>query len=142
MLRQLAEINDASFGADPYPDLNEVRSGSDAAAKPCNENTLYRRDIVTPITIGTVFGAITHKQAIGHYAYDGDDQFIAELREFHERVLDAKDEAGLISPAHFEADLSPDTCRGLANVRHIRGIWLDNDGGDLSHQQFVSSSRM
>ena len=46
-LRQLAAINDASLGNDDYPDLNGAMSASDASTNSCNENTLYRGDIVT-----------------------------------------------------------------------------------------------
>jgi hypothetical protein len=30
------------------------------------------------------------------------------------------------------------TSRGLGNIRHLRGIWLDNDGGDLTREAFAS----
>src|SRR5688572_26240270 len=67
-----------------------------------------------------------------------EDSFIAGLRNLHTRVLAAKEDAGVFSPAQFEADTAADTSRGLDNVRHVRGIWLDNDGGDLSPKEFVS----
>ena len=38
---------------------------------------------------------------------------------------------------HLRSSLSDDTSRGLANIRAIWGIWLDNDGGDLTHQEFA-----
>jgi hypothetical protein len=44
---------------------------------------------------------------------------------------------GLISPSIFDPSLCGETCRGLANIRAIWGIWLDNDGGDLSHEEFA-----
>ena len=43
----------------------------------------------------------------------------------------------MIAPADFDPDASDETTRGLDNVRHIRGIWLDNDGGDLTYQEFA-----
>jgi hypothetical protein len=46
--------------------------------------------------------------------------------------------SGLFSPAHFGADKAAGTCRGLTDITHLRGIWLDNGGGDLSHQEFAS----
>ena len=42
----------------------------------------------------------------------------------------------LISPAEFDASSATETKRGLANVRSVYGIWLDNDGGDLSPDGF------
>ena len=42
-----------------------------------------------------------------------------------------------MSPAFFDPSLSQDTSRGLANIKHLRGIWLDNDGGDLTSDEFA-----
>jgi hypothetical protein len=35
--------------------------------------------------------------------------------------------------AVFDADRSDETARGLANVEQVRGVWLDNDGGNLPY---------
>jgi hypothetical protein len=43
----------------------------------------------------------------------------------------------LISPAIFDPTLSDETKRGLENIRAIWGIWLDNDGGDLTFREFA-----
>ena len=48
----------------------------------------------------------------------------------------------MIAPACFDPDASDETSRGLDNVRHIRGIWLDNDGGDLTYQEFADCFRI
>lgn len=72
-----------------------------------------------------------------HLEYASDDKFIAHLRELHSRVVPSKDAAGLLSPAFFDPSRSSDTSRGLPNVKHLRGVWLDNDGGDLTHFEFV-----
>jgi hypothetical protein len=64
--------------------------------------------------------------------------FIADLRDLHGRALPAKEDAGVFSPAHFEGDKAEGTRRGLDNITHVRGIWLDNDGGDLTHAAFAS----
>lgn len=42
-----------------------------------------------------------------------------------------------ISPAIFDPALSEETKRGLDNIRAVWGVWLDNDGGDLSPDQFA-----
>ncbi len=70
-----------------------------------------------------------------HEAFEFDD-FVARLREYHKRKID-KDKAGLWSPAVFDVSMSESTKRGLDNITRIWGIWLDNDGGDLSINEFV-----
>lgn len=43
----------------------------------------------------------------------------------------------LIEVSTFNPDVVPDTNRGLDNIQHVRGIWLDNDGGDLTPQEYA-----
>jgi hypothetical protein len=101
----------------------------------CNETPISYSSFVTP-TRGTIFASI--------YAKDGGQiteitdvgEFISELRQCHGDAFDSKDANGLISPAIFDPDKSPDTSRGLGNITHVWGIWLDNDGGDLSWREF------
>jgi hypothetical protein len=90
------------------------------------------------LTSGTAFAAIYDTIPLDYVDYEDDDSFIAGLRDLHRRVLAAKEDSGLFSPAHFEADKAAGTRRGLDNITHLRGIWLDNDGGDLSYQEFAS----
>lgn len=85
---------------------------------------------------GTVFKTKYDTAPLAHADYGDHDSFIASLKMFHLGVIERKEDAGLISPAHFDPDMSATTFRGLENVRHIRGIWLDNDGGDLSPKRF------
>jgi len=67
-----------------------------------------------------------------------DEEFIRLLRELHARRLPGKHENFLLSPAHFDPDRTDvGTRRGLDNIRHVRGVWLDNDGGDLTHAEFA-----
>lgn len=136
-LAQLDLINGTSVIAGRYPWFaQEVASRMSEFG--CNENTVYRGDIVTPsLTSGTAFASIYDPIPLDHVDYTDDESFIAGLRDLHGRVVATKEDAGLIASAHFDRDLSADTSRGLDNVRHIRGIWLDNDGGDLSHAEFV-----
>lgn len=86
---------------------------------------------------GSVFADLKSRDSLATVELHTPDKFIAELRDMHTRFVPSKDEAGLISPATFDAFLSPDTNRGLANITSLWGIWLDNDGGDLSHQEFA-----
>ncbi|WP_144259605.1 hypothetical protein [Methylocystis sp. ATCC 49242] len=87
---------------------------------------------------GTAYGSIYDRDPLLHLDVENDNAFIALLRELHHRKLPSKDANFLFSPAHFEPDCAGvDTRRGLSNVRHVRGIWLDNDGGDLSSKEFA-----
>ncbi len=68
-----------------------------------------------------------------------DDGFIALLADLHQRVVAVKDDNFLISPATFDADIAGvETQRGLDNVTRARGIWLDFDDGDLTHDDFAA----
>jgi hypothetical protein len=58
------------------------------------------------------------------------------LAELHLRVIDAKDDNQLISACSFNPNLA-DTWRGNANIVSMSGIWLDNDGGDLTPADFA-----
>jgi hypothetical protein len=63
---------------------------------------------------------------------------VAFLRDdLHTRQVANKQDGGLVSPAVFNPDLSNATSRGLDNIEYIRGIWMDNDGGDLSPDEFA-----
>jgi hypothetical protein len=89
-------------------------------------------------SFGTAFGSIYDRDPLLHLGVADDAAFISLLRDLHRRKLPSKNENFLFSPAHFDPDRAGvDTRRGLANVRHVRGIWLDNDGGDLSHKEFA-----
>lgn len=94
-------------------------------------------DQSTP-SYGTVYASIHDAQPTLHLDGVNLDAFVALLKEAHGRVVPSKQDNFLISPAHFDPD-APDseTSRGLANVRHVNGLWLDNDGGDLSHADFA-----
>ena len=98
--------------------------------------TLSPSPSAPPRTCGTAFGSIYDRHPLDHVDYEDDDAFIADLRALHGRVV-AKEEAGVFSPAHFDPTKATETGRGLDNVTHLRGIWLDNDGGDLTHEAFA-----
>jgi hypothetical protein len=107
----------------------------------CNENSLLEREFVTPeatssSTSGTAFTSIYDALPLAHVDYEDDDSFIAFLRDLHGRVV-AKENSGLFSPAHFDPAKAAETSRGLDNITHVRGIWFDNDGGDLSPNVFA-----
>ena len=141
-LAHLDLINGTSLVRSHYPLLVEQVRG-EMREFACDDIPSKERDSVTqaaspsaPATCGTVYAAKYDSLPLDHVDHEDDDVFIAGLRAFHARVVD-KEEAGLFSPAHFDPDKAPETGRGLDNVRHVRGIWLDNDGGDLGHEVFA-----
>ncbi|MBM6584416.1 hypothetical protein ILT44_29925 [Microvirga sp. BT689] len=140
LMTQLDLINGTSLVAGRYPVFaQEVRSGMKEFAGTCDENTVYRGEIVTPpLTSGTAFSSVYETIPLDHVDYSDDQSFITGLRDLHGRVVAAKEESGVFSPAHFEADKAEETGRGLDNITHLRGIWLDNDGGDLTYKEFAS----
>ncbi len=123
-----------------YPDLGR-RVREEMREFMCNENSLLEREFVTPeatssSTSGTAFLSIYDALPLAHVDYEDDDSFIAFLRDLHGRVV-AKEDSGLFSPAHFDPTKAAETSRGLDNITHVRGIWFDNDGGDLTPDAFA-----
>jgi hypothetical protein len=55
----------------------------------------------------------------------------------HSRQVE-KQHAWLWSPAEFERKDGVTTGHGLANITAIWGVWMDNDGGDLSADEFAA----
>lgn len=118
----------ASIAPGEYP--QPLKNHPDEAESECVEKS----NLLS--TAGTIYESIYSKDITCRVDYESDDEFIELLKDMHEDTIDAKEDGGLISPAYFDPDLSTETRRGLANVRYIRGIWFDNDGGDLSHSDF------
>lgn len=68
------------------------------------------------------------------------DDFIEFLKvDCYPKVYANKHRNSLLSPAVFDANkiTSTGTRRGLENITHLDGIWLDNDDGDLEIDEFV-----
>jgi hypothetical protein len=86
---------------------------------------------------GTLFASVGRARPFDFFPLDDIDTFIEGLRYFHQFEYERKEANGLISAAIFDPALSDETKRGLANIRACWGIWLDNDGGDLTHQEFA-----
>ena len=86
---------------------------------------------------GTVYASIFHAEPLDFFPLDDIEAFIDGLHWWHQFSNESKETNGLISPAIFDPSLSEETSRGLANIRAIWGVWLDNDGGDLTHEEFV-----
>jgi hypothetical protein len=62
-------------------------------------------------------------------------ELIEQLRECVSVAVGNKKWGGLISAADFDQDKAPETKRGIANINYVNGVWLDNDGGDLTPQE-------
>ncbi len=130
-----AAINGEDLSDHDYPEL--VRTVVGQMSELRGVDVLAGGVLGEPQTsAGTVFESKYDTAPLAHADYGNHDAFIASLKVFHSDVIKQKEDAGLISPAHFDPDMSEATSRGLENVRHIRGIWLDNDGGDLSPERF------
>jgi hypothetical protein len=86
---------------------------------------------------GTIYASIYHAEPLDFFPLDDIEAFIDGLRFFHSFANESKEMNGLISPSIFDPSLSDETSRGRANIRCIWGIWLDNDGGDLSPDEFA-----
>ncbi len=101
----------------------------------CHESTLSNSGFVTSPQ-ATIFGSIFASTGEAITDVADIDTFISELRGCHGDVFDDKHQNALISPAAFDPAKSANTSRGIENITHIWGIWLDNDGGDLSWREF------
>lgn len=66
------------------------------------------------------------------------EELIAELRNLWSVSVEDKTRNILLASVDFDPNKSPETKtkRGIANINYVNGIWLDNDGGDLSWQDF------
>jgi hypothetical protein len=89
------------------------------------------------LTNGTAFTSVFARTPLDYVDDTGDDSFISGLRDLQNRVLFDKEEAGAFSPWHLNPNKAEGTGRGFDNITHVRGIWLDNDGDDLSHEEFA-----
>jgi hypothetical protein len=65
------------------------------------------------------------------------EDLIQIFRSLQDEVYESKDDNWLMSAAEMDPDLSDETDRGNANVVSLRGVWMDNDGGGISHQEFA-----
>ena len=85
----------------------------------------------------SIFASIYSTEPSCHLNYESVDEFIGALKGIWRETVADKEDNILLSPATFDPSLSEGTSRGKENVRYIRGLWLDNDGGDLPYVEFV-----
>ncbi len=64
-------------------------------------------------------------------------EFINLLKKAHKRAYLPKSANRLLSPSYFQTVEGVDTHRGIENVLFARGIWLDFEGGNLTHGDFA-----
>lgn len=64
------------------------------------------------------------------------DELIGELRNCHRWAIESKTANALVAAADFDPTKAVETKRGIDNITHVNGVWLDNDGGDLIHEEF------
>ena len=142
-----------AMGGSPMASVRGKPGRPRVHASDYERKTAHRRDIERSLLVeqGTindddladnragipVFQNIFEPEPFDHLDYESHDDFIADLRDLHTRSVPSKESAGLLSPAFFDPGLSTETSRGLANIKHLRGLWLDNDGGDLTRDEFV-----
>ncbi|MCB4821243.1 DEAD/DEAH box helicase family protein [Roseicella aerolata] len=67
-----------------------------------------------------------------HHEVTSNQALMQELRHALNTEVSGKKQNILISPALFEVTKGAETRRGLDNITQVYGIWLDNDGGDLT----------
>ena len=85
-----------------------------------------------------VFKSIYDAQASAVISFETQDEFIKSLKSAFNGTIARKHQNILVSSAMFDPTLNNgDTKRGAANIEYLNGIWLDNDGGDLTHQGFT-----
>ena len=60
---------------------------------------------------------------------------MSQLRDCAGTQLKHKHENTLLCTSAFEPSLSGETNRGLANITHIWGVWLDIDGGSMPKEE-------
>ncbi|KQZ92268.1 hypothetical protein ASD64_19405 [Mesorhizobium sp. Root157] len=92
---------------------------------------------VTSLFYGTQFQYLTAKDQEGIIIGQSNQEFIEFLKQQSERVIPNREDNSLISPAYFNPKEDVDTQRGIANIEFLRGIWLDNDGGDLRPEKLA-----
>ena len=132
----LAAINGAGALAMSYDEFCAEVRAAQASTEARDENISIRT--FCPANFGSAFADKYASRPLADLDLDDDEEFIRLLRGMHKEVPAAKEDNVLLSPAHFDPDMAgTDTCRGLANITHVRGIWMDNDGGDLAYDEFA-----
>src|SRR6266536_2991801 len=79
---------------------------------------------------GTIFDGVNENVPTEQFALDL-LEFVGWLRGLHARVRPSKDSNRLLCPSLFSRS------RAITNVIETSGIWLDNEKGGVSPEQFA-----
>ena len=139
--RDLTEALDA-MKAQPAERLHglpaDLRDSFDECVRWREQKGITASNADLPTIGGSLFSSVFAATPCSFMPLEDVDEFIDLLQWFHSLAHPAKDDNWLISPATFAATAEAKTQRGLANVQEIWGIWLDNDGGDLTPDAFAA----
>jgi hypothetical protein len=124
-----------------------VNGGAEKSVHTLNSSSLCTQNSA-PLIGMSLFSKIGVSTPCDTWSWRGEDDFIGLLRSLASaRVAEKKDNA-LISPSIFDPHLAvvandlnvygKPKKRARVNVVSAIGIWLDNDGGDMSIEEFVN----
>jgi hypothetical protein len=123
----------------------ELVAGLDRLNKMHSKNPtndiLYKKDTVSLDShLGSIFHDKFSRYGISTSAISV-NSFRTLLAEAHQQVIGAKDHRCLISPGVYDPNLD-NTWRGNGNLVSLSGVWMDNDGGDLTPDAFAKMLRI
>jgi hypothetical protein len=122
--------HEALRAADLFDQMTEIRN---IEVSPLEDPTHFH---------GTIFEADLQATEGEPFVDPSFDELAALMRDLSRQAHPSKDSCWLWSPSHFIPDtpnLNPEnTRRGYVNIAYCRHIILDNDGGDLTPEQFVA----
>lgn len=109
---------------------NHVSAGGSSGRYDLTINTNIQN--VTSWFWGEQFNSRTARFASASFLHDSVGDFIGELKRLSLTAYPIKESIPLISPACFNPDNMAEKDRATQNIEFLRGIWLDNDGGEVS----------
>jgi hypothetical protein len=140
---------DARSAGHPDTDAGDGRHpGTDARAEPpggeaCGDENTYKegfRNALEPQG-GGVFATLYHdlySEEPAHRVRCRDmDEFVGALRDVWSMSIGAKGATAKFIPADLDPGMAAESRRGTANVHSAHVLVLDNDGGDLTRDEFA-----
>jgi hypothetical protein len=120
-------------------DLLLLRFGQDTQDRKCCNETSNKvfTDSVTQLSVGTLYSGKRSPTPAGFLNCRDEDEFVAFLRDCHQRHVTDKESDLLVSPAVFDPDRVAGTSRGIGNIVYMRHLWFDFEDGDLRPQDLV-----
>jgi hypothetical protein len=140
LLNELSALNTGSLMEAAYPDLEEAARQVGPDTKCCDENP-FNKEISSHDFVpryGSAYTSLYDVKSPIYVDLEDDEAFIDLLCRMHKEVYPSKEHNLVFSPADMDPQAEGATTkRGKDNIRHLRGVWLDNDGGDLTHSEFA-----